>query len=163
MDMDTEGTHRLHERTCYLHSEILQERILLDSIRAGLQIPNSNGNTPTAFTAWNGTRVCWFLSSRPLSDTRNCAHAQMELMQSSFCTKRTSLDNVAATNTHMHGPATQKQIIRRDREPTSDFCWVCAEALRGMWIQTETVSALLRPAPLASDSQPNKYGYEEIY
>lgn len=159
--MDAEGTHRLHQRTCYLHSKILQERILLDSIRPGLQIPNSNGNTPTAFTAWNGTWVCWFSSSRPLSDTRNCAHAQMELMQSSFCTKRTSLDNVPATNAHMHGAATQ--IIRRDREPTSGLCCVGAEALRGMWIQTETVSALLRPPPLASDSQPNKYGYEEIY
>ena len=35
--------------------------------------------------------------------------------------------------------------------------------LQGMWIQTETVSALLRPAPLACHSQPNKYGCEEIY
>lgn len=161
--MDSEGTHGLHERTCYLLSKMLQERILLDSIRAGLQIPDSNGNTPTAFTACNGTRVCWFSSSRPLSDTRSCTHAQPELMQGSFSTKRTGLDNVPATNTHMHGPATQKQIIRRDREPPSGFCWVCAEALRGMWTQTETVSALLRPPPLASDSQPNKYGYEEIY
>lgn len=63
----------------------------------------------------------------------------------------------------MHGPATQEQIIRPDREPTSGFLWVCAEALRGMWMQTETVSALLRPPPLAPDSPPNKYGYEEIY
>lgn len=108
--MDAEGTHRLHKRTCYLHSKIPQERILLDSIRAGLQILNSNGNTPTAFTACNGTRVCWFSSSRPLSDTRNCTHAQMELMQSSFCTKRTGLDNVPATNTHKTRTCTALQL-----------------------------------------------------
>lgn len=112
MDMDAGGMHELHKRTCYLHSKILQERILLDSIRVGLQIPNSNGNTPTAFTAYNGTRVRWLSSSRPLSDTRNCAHAQTELMQSSFCTKCTGLDNVPATNTHeththTHGLGTQ--------------------------------------------------------
>lgn len=113
--------------TCYLHSKILQEPILLHSIRAGLQIPNSNGNTPTAFTACNGTRLCWFSSSRPLSDTRNGAHAQTELMPSSLSAKCTALDNVPATKTHVHGPAAQSKSSAKTRSRRGRlFTRVCA-------------------------------------
>lgn len=71
MDMDAEAIHCIESRTCYLHSKILQDWILPDSIRGGFESLHSQHSSENA-----PVLLVWFSSRRPLYDTSKCKKTQ---------------------------------------------------------------------------------------